>query len=343
MAASVHLVGSVGLDSVAEVFDSVGSILGDSIKRVPDGEPGGRRCWISWQYPLLRASPFLDVSKDEGLRASAGFPKLRLRDGVTPSQVHFGELGYAREARASYQDFLRAREKGHIPADARFQICLPTPYAVIIAFCEPAAVADIEPAYERAMLGELESIFAEIPNKDICLQWDVCVEMVIWDGQIKYHGNFVAQSDDILERLVRICRPTPPEAELGFHLCYGDWDAKHFVEPVDVARMVSLANALAGAVQHPISYIHMPVPIARDDEAYFAPFNTLKVSEGTAIYLGVVHERDGVDGALRRANAAKKYLPAFGIASECGLSRLKTPDDVRRLLKIHAEAAARLP
>ena len=103
--------------------------------------------------------------------------------------------------------------------------------------------------------------------------------MVIWDGQIKYHGIFAAQHDDILERLVRICRPIPQEAELGFHLCYGDWDAKHFVEPQDAARMVSLTTP-RGAVQHPISYIHMPVPIGRDDEAYFTPFNTLKVSRG---------------------------------------------------------------
>ena len=52
----VHFVGSIALDSVEEVFRTLGSVLGNRLRRVPDGEPGGRRLWISWQYPLLRAS-----------------------------------------------------------------------------------------------------------------------------------------------------------------------------------------------------------------------------------------------------------------------------------------------
>jgi hypothetical protein len=61
---AVHLVGSIGLDTVEEVFTACDSLLGPYLKRLPDGEPGGRRLWISWQFPLLRASPFLkpDVS-----------------------------------------------------------------------------------------------------------------------------------------------------------------------------------------------------------------------------------------------------------------------------------------
>lgn len=39
----VHLVGSIGIDTVAEVFSTVGRKLGRRVKRVPDGEPGGRR------------------------------------------------------------------------------------------------------------------------------------------------------------------------------------------------------------------------------------------------------------------------------------------------------------
>ena len=40
---SVHLVGSVGLDTTEEVFGVAGRLLGPYLKRVPDGEPGGRR------------------------------------------------------------------------------------------------------------------------------------------------------------------------------------------------------------------------------------------------------------------------------------------------------------
>jgi hypothetical protein len=48
------------------------------------------------------------------------------------------ELGYAREARASYDDFVAAREAGNVPEQARFQVCLPTPIAVTYSFCTPS-------------------------------------------------------------------------------------------------------------------------------------------------------------------------------------------------------------
>jgi len=342
MSVSVHLVGSVGLDTVPDVFASSGQILGKFIQRIPDGEPGGRRCWISWQYPLLRASPYLQVAEDKAGRASAGFAKLRLLDGVKASELRFGELGYAREARTSYQDFLRARKAGTIPASARFQVCLPTPFAVVAAFSAPDAIADIEPAYESAMLRELDNIFTEIPHRDLCLQWDVCVEMVMWDGQIKYHGELEQSEDAILDRLSRICRIVPADVELGFHLCYGDWEAKHFVEPRDGERMVSLANAIARVVTRPVAYVHMPVPISRDDDAFFTPFKKLALPQQTQLYLGLVHGQDGIPGTLRRANTASKFVSGFGVAAECGLGRCKTPDEVMSLLKIHAGVAAQL-
>ena len=40
MAGHVHLVGSIGLDTVGDVFATVGRLLGPYLKRVPDGELG---------------------------------------------------------------------------------------------------------------------------------------------------------------------------------------------------------------------------------------------------------------------------------------------------------------
>jgi hypothetical protein len=37
----VHLVGSIALDTVEEVFHTAGTLLGKRLKRCPDGEPGG--------------------------------------------------------------------------------------------------------------------------------------------------------------------------------------------------------------------------------------------------------------------------------------------------------------
>ena len=61
MSRRVNLVGSIGLDTLDEVFTSVGRLLGPHLRRMPHREVGGRRMWISWQAPLLRANPFLQV------------------------------------------------------------------------------------------------------------------------------------------------------------------------------------------------------------------------------------------------------------------------------------------
>src|SRR5437667_1742506 len=107
---TVHFVGSVALDTPAEVFAAIGQLCGKYLRRIPDGEPGGRRLWISWQYPLLRSSPFLRPDPSGAKRITTGFPLLCLAEGVSPSELRFGELGYAREARASYLDFCAAKE-----------------------------------------------------------------------------------------------------------------------------------------------------------------------------------------------------------------------------------------
>jgi methionine synthase II (cobalamin-independent) len=336
---TVHLVGAIGLDTVTETFATVGRILGNRLKRVPDGEPGGRRMWIAWQFPLLRANPFLKAVAPPAGGSAINFPFMALADGVTAEQLRFCELGYAREAYASYADFKAAKSAGKLPAHVRFQVTLPTPYAVISAFCLRSDQAAIEPAYEKAMMREVAMICAAIPHDELTIQWDVCPEMIVWDGRLERIKNvFQDPQAEILSRMKRISMAVPADIELGFHLCYGDVDGQHFIEPLDSAKLVEFANGLARTVGRPIAYIHMPVPIGRTDEAYFEPLSDLKLSQGTELYLGCVHLADGVEGAQRRIRAAQNFAPKFGIATECGMGRCKTPQVVTQLLEIHAGA-----
>jgi methionine synthase II (cobalamin-independent) len=334
----VHLVGSIALDSVEEVFRTAGTVLGRRLRRVPDGEPGGRRLWISWQYPLLRALPFLKADASRPNQTS-GFLPLQLADGVAPADIRFPELGYAREARASYQDFLAARKQGHLAPEVHFQVSLPTPFAVINPFFATKDALAVEPAYEAAMLREVDAICRAIPHEDLCIQWDVCIEMVMWDGRWAFSRNpFDDLRGAIEARMKRLAAAVPGDVELGFHLCYGDWEAKHFVEPVDAGKLTEFANLLASTVDRPIAYIHMPVPIDRSDDAYFQPLRNLTLLPQTELFLGLVHS-DGVDATRKRIEAAARYVPDFGIATECGMARGRTPQLVRTLLHIHAAAS----
>jgi hypothetical protein len=333
----VHLVGSIGLDSVEEVFQTVGRQLGRRLRRIPDGEPGPRRLWVSFQYPLLRASPFLRPDPSGALRKTSGFPLLCLAEGVAVDELRFGELGYAREARTSYQDFLTARARGDIAEGVRFQVCLPTPMSVIYAFCTARDVVAIERAYESAMLREVDAICSHIPHGDLCLQWDVCHDMILWDGQPQDQFPLEnASRADIAARFPRLCASLPDAVELGFHLCYGDFGGKHFFDPVTARHLVDIANAITAGAPHRIAYIHMPVPLPRATNDFFAPMRDFKLAPDTQIYLGLLHAADGIDGANKRIALARQYVPRFGIATECGFSRARKPDVVHKLLELHA-------
>lgn len=338
MSTHAHLVGSVALDTPQELFETAGQLVGPYLKRIPDGEPGGRRLWISWQIPVLRANPCLAPAGEAGASGIQLVP-LRLADGVSPEEVHFGELGYAREARTSYQDFLEARRTGKLPSSVRFQVSLPTPYAVVSSFCTREDAPKILPSYERAMLHEVDRICAAIPPDDLTLQWDVCIEMVQWDGRWPGSPPFEGMGQVFAETFESLSQAVPVDVELGFHLCYGDLDAVHFVQPVDATKMVELANLIVASAGRPVAYVHLPVPADRDDETFYAPLQGLRLAPDTELYLGLVHVEDGVEGTRHRMDVARKFVPEFGIASECGISRGRRPDLAVDFLRVYAGAA----
>jgi methionine synthase II (cobalamin-independent) len=337
----VHLVGSIGLDSVEEIFRTVGRMFGRRLRRVPDGEVGPRRLWVTFQYPLLRSSPFLQRDPGGALRKTSGIPLVCLADGVDPADIRFGELGYVREARGSYADFCAARERGELPRDVRFQVCLPTPMSVAYAFCIPRDVVAVNAAYERAMIDEVKLLCRAIPHRDLAIQWDFCHEMILWDGQPQDHFA-PATKEEIIRSVRDVCAPVPDDVEMGFHLCYGDFGAKHYFDPVDAGKMVEVCNALAQNVRHRLAYIHLPVPIDRSDDDYFKALKDLKIDPATEIYLGLVHAVDGPEGTRKRIATASRHVKDFGIATECGMARARTPEVVKQMLAVHA-AVSREP
>jgi hypothetical protein len=327
----VHFVGSVALDP-EDVFEAIGRQCGPMLKRVPDEEPGGRGMWISRQIPVLRSNPSLEP-------VGQGLVPLKLAAGVQASEIHFGELGYAREARASYLDFLAARSAGHLPAGVRLQVSLPTPWAVVIPFCQQPDAQQILPAYEHAMLREVGRLCAAVPHRDLAIQWDVCVEMVQWDGRLPTTPPFDGMEAVFAAQVARLGKAVPADVELGFHLCYGDLDGKHFVDPIHATKMVEMANLITRHVPRTIDWMHMPAPIDRSDDAFCAPLRELHLGAGTELYLGLVHARDGVEGTRARMTAASRVVERFGIASECGISRGRDPRLALDFIKTYAEAA----
>jgi hypothetical protein len=99
--------------------------------------------------------------------------------------------------------------------------------------------------------------------------------------------------------------------------------------------MVEVMNAFAAAVKRPIAYFHIPVPVTRDDHAFYRPLTQLKLPRETELYLGLVHAADGSEGTRRRIEVARKYVSDFGIATECGFARARTRRVIEKILDVH--------
>jgi hypothetical protein len=334
----IHLVGSMNLPSAVEAMTAASDILGNGLLRLPDGEPGPRRGWIYYQRPMFTHNRFLDAPDEykanQALQASA--PRI-VRKGVRPEDIEFPELGYAREARTSFLWFKDAKAAGRIPKHLRFQVSLPTPYACLLTTILPEALVDVEPAYEAAMFREVAQICADIPHSELAIQWDICLEMVLFDGRSNLPWQFDLAEHS--ERLRRLTGAIPDTVHHGVHLCYGDYDGRHVIQPEDATKLTEFANLVTRLSPRPLQWIHMPVPIDRTDEAYFAPFANLSLHAETEVFLGLIHHSDGVTGAEARIRSAEKFLPTFGISTECGVGRMHTTGEIRELFNIHKEAS----
>lgn len=337
----VHLVGSIPLDSTAEVFQKVCAALPHCLHRIPDGETGKRNYFVVNQMEVFAASPWLLPQLD-----LFGQPLVvHGRDTEPTNDVKLLPTGYDDAALDSWSLFCALRDQGVIPAGSRFQVSLPTPVNVITGWVIPKFQAAVEPLYEQALLSALDRIQSKIPAADLAIQWDAPTEFAMLEG-VQQPPIFLPWFDNVMEGLMerhkRLAAAVAPGVQLGFHFCYGDIMHRHHVEPRDTRLMVQMANSILAQTDRHVDWIHMPVPKDRADEAYFAPLRDLRLSpgEGTELFLGLVHAHDE-QGTRARIRVAQETVPGleFGVATECGMGR--TPaDELDSILQISAAVSA---
>lgn len=324
-----HLVGSINFDDAETTMRTAAEHLGTHVKRIPDGEVGERFHWIAFQPGRIAQTEGIERVGDTPIPLRMlDLRAVRVADGVEAADLKLAPLGYADAALESWQTFERLQREGVIAEGVRFQISLPTPLGVVGSFVREEDRAAFEPVYEAALAAELDQILAAIPHDKLAIQWDAALEFAMIEGSAyaERGGKRYEWFDDVwagtTERLARQIDRVPAEVEAGVHLCYGDVAEKHFVEPTDAANLTRFANLVAAATARSITWVHLPVPIERDDSAYYAPLAELALDEGTELYLGLVHREDGVAGAQRRVAAAQEHVSReFGVATECGFGR----------------------
>jgi hypothetical protein len=105
------------------------------------------------------------------------------------------------------------------------------------------------------------------------------------------------------------------------------------VQPQDTNMLVDVALALIAAIPRTITWLHIPAPKSRDDDAYFEALARLAPKLGsTELYLGLIHEYDP-EGTESRIRVAKRHVSQFGVATECGLGR-RNEKDLNSVLEI---------
>lgn len=331
----IHLVGGVPLEA-RDVFELAGASFGSLAKRLPDGEK--KRGWLRPQAPIIGRAPGMIPG---GIARYLHMTNQRYRPapGQNLDTVDFGPLGYLTAARESYAVFAAARTEGKIAPGTRFQISVPTAFGVMGHCIDLDTVRDLWPIYERQLFAEINAIARDIPPRDLAVQWDIAVEITQSldnpDGSMRDFSM-----DELAASVARALDSLPDEVEGGIHVCYGDaGEDKHYVNPRDTGVMVAFHNAIASRARHAIAWIHMPVPKERDDEAYFAPLSDLRLRPETELMLGLIHRLDGIDGARRKLEAARKFAPAFGVGTECGMGRYFAPDTMPEVFALHRKVA----
>jgi hypothetical protein len=338
----VHFVGSIPLPDTESVFRALAAATGSHLKRLPDGETGIRKTCIRFLQQVLADNPAIEVASDappfkftqwDG-KLLREIPRLRVKPGaqLDPATV---KTGYADIAIESWRLFDRLQQEGVIPAGVKFQISLPTPIAPTYNNMVPTDRPALIPMLMTHMLGEVAAIAQALPHDRIALQWDVCQEVIAWEGY--YEPGPVDFQKETIAELIAIGNGVPVAIEVGYHLCYGSPADEHVIQPKDAGIMVDIVNATSAGVRRPLQFFHLPVPKPRTDDAFFAPLDGLQLRAETELYLGLVH-RDDMEGNAARLAAAWRHVRVDGVATECGMAR-GDPEGFPALLAAHALTA----
>lgn len=342
---ALMLVGSIPLETAADVFEQFGEPLGPYLRTLPDGEVGPRRYWVSRvHYQVFALHPDFEVvrrpRRDDGVERLVPHDdgdtwQFRLRDGV--ERVVFGEpgwrLGFALDALNSYAIFRAARDKGTIPAGVRFQVSLPT----VNSTCAPrnfpnrADLDKLRPGYTQALKEEIATLVRKIPNEDLAIQFDMAREVIEINGgipDVPVQGTIETN----LPQLRELAPGIPEGVELGYHFCFGTIGGWPRFAPKDLAQTVRFANAVIEASGRRVDWIHIPL-LDTAEEAFFAPLAELKPRDAR-VYLGAVHH---MERFRERVAIARRFLPEFGVAAYCGFGR-SSPGEMPRVLREHLQA-----
>lgn len=344
---SALLVGSMPFEDETACMREALDALGPHLFSLPDGEigdksaqfpRGNRIAWVMYAVEVLTADRSSWKVVKEPVRAADGMAAdyktiQKLRPLRSPRDLpQHVSLGYDRYFRRSYPIFRKLRAERGL-SGMKFQMGIPTGFAMGFAFASPIDWLRYTNAFNTILAREANQALAEAGD-DLIIQIELPPELYAASLlPTPLRSLALRPVHDLLGKL-------RPGAQVGIHLCLGDFRNEALTHPKTLGAMVDFSNRLARSwpAAHRLAYIHYPfaegaVP-PPTDERYYAPLAGVELPPETRFVAGFVHEKLSLEENTRILAAIERARGGqVAVASSCGLGR-RTPQEARQILQL---------
>jgi hypothetical protein len=347
---SALLVGSLPFADEEACMKQALDLLGTTLFCLPDGEigekspsfpKGNRIAWVIYAIEKLTADQEnwqvvkAPVRGEDGMAVNYdSLQKLKPRRSPV-DMPHHVQLGYDVFFHRSYPLFKQLRAQYKLP-ELKFQVGVPTGFAMGFAFANPVTWLRYTYAFNTVIAREVNAMLATAGH-DVIVQLEVPPELyAAYKLPTPLMGLALRPIQDLLRKI-------SPGAQIGIHLCLGDFHNEALVHPKTLGKMVAFSNRLVQdwPGQHRLAYIHypfaegaVPPPISA---AYYQPLKQIQLPPATRFVAGFVHDKRTLSEhqeILERIENAVGH--PVDVASSCGLGR-RTPDTAIKLMQLTAE------
>ena len=349
---NVLLVGSMPFDNEEAAMKRALDALGPLLFSLPDGEVGEkseafptglRSSWVNLAIEKLYDDKSSWRTLREPVRNETGFPadygSFQHLEGLRPPDEMSEHVvfGYDEFFKSSYPIFQRERSARGLNG-LKFQLGIPTGSALGFAFPTPQDAAPY--------LGTFNSVLAREVNRAIAAAGDDVIIQIEIPPEL-YAAYMMPQMMDqlavgpILDLLSKIT----PGANIGMHLCLGDFHNESINHPDTLNTMVEFSNRLVDAWPQDKKLVYMHYPFAEGsvppsiETGHYAPLKNIHLPDGVHFIAGFVHEKRSLAelrGILSEIEAARGA--AVDVACSCGLGR-RSPAVADQLFGLLAQVA----
>ena len=321
--------------------------LGPHLLALPDGEvgdktpqfpKGNRIAWVIYAIEVLTADPASWEIVKPPVRGADGMAVdynsiQKLKPRRSPAEMpNFVKLGYDDYFRRSYPLFKQIRQTRGLNG-LKFQLGIPTGFAMGFAFKSQIDWLRYTNAFNTVLAREVNNARKEA-GEDLIVQIEVPPEVfAAYTLPAPLMGLALRPIHDLLRKI-------EPGAQIGMHLCLGDFHNQALVHPKTLSKMVAFSNRLVESWprQHKLVYVHYPLSEAAQPPptaaGYYQPLKDIRLPSDTHFVAGFVHEKlSRADNARILAAIEQARGQAVDVACACGLGR-RTPQVADQLLEL---------